>query len=316
MGYTVIYAPSNYELARTYRQFPDLVKAIIIEGADATKCFEDPKCIKTPTHPLGIPLWKMFSMHFWRGQSHPLGNAWTLSPENYPLFDAQNSAGNYYLGYSIERACREIPITMPDVRPRQAYVLAKRLSYFYNGDFAWPNISLVPPPELDISLVGGIGDDTDHHSPIPEGINNLGVLPKHQFYEELGRSRALVGIGLPFLSPSPYDALCMGVPFINPIAYWDEEHPDDRVRWSSQHDALKFENPPYVYNVRSGDAQALWKAIHDALSNPIDRYIPADMTMDALKLRLGNLIEADWRGKAEAILQQRNETGNSELFEL
>lgn len=44
------------------------------------------------------------------------------------------------------------------------------------------------------------------------GINNLGLLSQEQFYDELGHSKVLVGIGKPRTSPSPWDALCMGVP--------------------------------------------------------------------------------------------------------
>lgn len=44
------------------------------------------------------------------------------------------------------------------------------------------------------------------------GITNFGQLGKMEFYEELGRSFVLVGVGRPRISPSPWDALCMGVP--------------------------------------------------------------------------------------------------------
>lgn len=99
MGYTAIFSPDNYELARTYRQYPDLVKIIILEAARAESCFIDPKCIKGPTHPLGIPAWKMLSFHFWNGASNPLGGNWTLSPEDYSHIHPSDSPRNVYLGY-------------------------------------------------------------------------------------------------------------------------------------------------------------------------------------------------------------------------
>lgn len=276
MGYTAIFSPNNYELARTYRQYPDLVKIIIIEGARSRECFSDPKCIKTPTHPLGIPAWKMLSFHFWNGASNPLGNPWTLSPENYArISPGGNSMNNTYLGYSIERTCMHIPITPPAERPVQAYVLAKQLRYFYGKDFAWKDLSFAdPPPTLPqpLSLVAGLADDMkDATLPVPEGITNLGKLNQTTFYENLGHSRVLIGIGNPFLSPSPYDALCMAVPFINPVLNWNRENPDDRSRWNTQHEGLKFENPPYVYNVKTDDKEGFWDAVKAAMDNPIER---------------------------------------------
>ncbi|KAF7421022.1 hypothetical protein PC9H_011541 [Pleurotus ostreatus] len=311
MGYTAVYAPHNSELLRTYRQYPDLVKIIISEGSDAESCFKDPQCTKTKDHPLGIPAWKMLAMHFWTGSSHPLGNQWTLSPENFPLLSPGNSKDNVYLGYSVERACKEIPIMPMDERPNQGFVYGKRLDYFFGKDFAWEGVSFVPP--FPIQLVAGFSNDSSVLSPPPEGIDNMGVMPKHRFYEHLGMSRVLIGIGRPVLSPTPYDALCMGVPFINPIMHWDKKKPDDRSKWEAQHDGLKYESPPYVYNVKKGDGEGLWKAVKDALDHPIDRYIVPNMTMASLGARLGALVEKDWKSQAEQLLELRKKTGKGEV---
>jgi hypothetical protein len=69
----------------------------------------------------------------------------------------------------------------------------------------------------------------------------------------------------------------------------DEKDPENRKKWHTQHDALKFAEPPYVYhavriypssamgeiaNVQLEKNQAsLQKAIDAAIANPIDRYI-------------------------------------------
>ncbi|KAF4588774.1 hypothetical protein EYR40_010329 [Pleurotus pulmonarius] len=311
MGYTTIYAPKNEELARSYRRFPDLVKAVILEGADSKRCFDDPKCIKTLTHPLGVPVWKMFSFHFWTGAEHPLGNRWTLSPENYPVLAPGNSKDNFYLGYSIERTCVKKPFIPGDDRPMQAYILAKQLSYFTNKNYMWKGVSLVPPFPLD--LVAGMRNDTKGPSSIPDGINNLGQLNQQDFYEQLSKSRVLIGIGNPRLSPSPYDALCMGVPFINPIFNWNRDDPLDRNSWETQHDGLKFQEPPYVYHVQRDDGEGLWAAVKEAMNHPIPRYIVPDMSMDALKYRLGVLVEGDWKTPAEEILRERKATGKGKV---
>ncbi|KAL0952653.1 hypothetical protein HGRIS_006896 [Hohenbuehelia grisea] len=314
MGYTTIIAPRNYEMARTYRQYPDLVKIIIAEGSAAEACFKDSACIKRPEHPLGVPAWKIFAMHFWTGSAHPLGSKWTLSPENFGVIAPHNSKDNFYLGYSIERTCREIPITPSLERPAQGYVFAKQISYFYGKNYAWPNISWEPP--FDLKLYAGMRNDTNYPSEVPKGITNLGLLPKHEFYEKVGQSRVFIGVGSPQLSPSPYDALCMGVPFINPVRGWDKEDPENRHKWEAQHEGLRYEDPPYVYNVKTGDEKGLWEAIRQAVENPIDRYIPPAMTMEALKSRVGRLVEGDWRSKAVELLEERQVSGKGETFEI
>lgn len=211
----------------------------------------------------------MLSFHFWSGSSNPLGNAWTLSPENFPLLSPKDSAENVYLGYSIEKACSQIPTTPFAERPRQAYILAKRLDYF-GKDYSWTGIELDKPP-FEISFLAGIRQGSKTNT-LPKGINDLGSLNKTQFYDHLSQSRVLLGIGSPPLSPSPYDALCMGVPFINPIDHWDDKDPENRTKWSTQHEVLKFQDPPYVYNIKKHDEKAFWNALQKALDTPIDRY--------------------------------------------
>ncbi|TFK63467.1 hypothetical protein BDN72DRAFT_320900 [Pluteus cervinus] len=314
LGYSAIFAPDNYELARTYRQYPDLVKVVILEGSSAKECFKSSECVKKPNHPLGIPAWKMLSFHFWTGSSHPLGNQWTLSPENYGILSPGNSINNTYLGYSIERTCMRRPVTPIAKRPNQVYILAKRLSYFREKGYSWPDISFDQAP-FPLQFVAGLTHDVEPDE-VPGGIIDVGRLNQTQFYDHLGNSRLLLGIGRPPLSPSPYDALCLAVPFINPVENWDHDQPDNRTRWWTQHDGLKFLDPPYVYNVKKNDVEGFWKAIRMALDTPIERYIVPEMTMGSLKYRLGNIIERDWRGMALGLLEERKASGNGELFEI
>ncbi|KAE9391035.1 hypothetical protein BT96DRAFT_832632 [Gymnopus androsaceus JB14] len=312
MGYTTLFAPSgNKELVLMYRQFPDLVKIIIMEGTAAHACFVDPDCIKTPKSPLGIPAWKMLSLHFWGGSAHPLGNSWTLSPENYSRISSGDSKDNVYLGYSIERTCLNTPITPISERPQRAYVLSKKVSYFSKDNYAWSKVSLIPP--FHLTLVAGMINDTEHESSVTASIVNLGLMNQVEFYRELGQSRALIGIGSPWLSPTPYDALCMGVPFINPILKWDRNDPDNRDNWLAQHNGLKYELPPYVYNVKRDDTEGLWSAVRAALDNPIERYIVPAMTMESLKSRVAFVVEKDWKSQAEELLAERISSGSDEV---
>jgi len=56
-------------------------------------------------------------------------------------------------------------------------------------------------------------------------------------------------------------------------AQWDQENPNARLRWHTQHDGLKFHDPPYVYNVHKDDRGAFIAAIKNALENPIQRCV-------------------------------------------
>jgi alpha-1,3(6)-mannosylglycoprotein beta-1,6-N-acetyl-glucosaminyltransferase len=60
-------------------------------------------------------------------------------------------------------------------------------------------------------------------NPIPEGIVKLGGQSKHEYEMLLAYSKALLGIGLPQISPSPYNALCAGVPVVMP--FWKKAPP-------------------------------------------------------------------------------------------
>jgi DNA mismatch repair protein MSH3 len=54
-------------------------------------------CIKKKGFEDGIPVWQSFMFHFWPTSASPLGNEWTLAPENYRA-DNPDGIGNYYLG--------------------------------------------------------------------------------------------------------------------------------------------------------------------------------------------------------------------------
>jgi len=119
----------------------------------------------------------------------------------------------------------------------------------------------------------------------------------------LAHSRLLIGIGDPTTSPTPYEALCLGVPFLNPIKnQWDVSDPSNRDKWDVQHGLLKLLDPPYVYNVRRGDKEGFLKAIKSALENPLtDRYIVERMKMESLEKRLQDLLDTDWENEAAKV---------------
>jgi hypothetical protein len=143
---------------------------------------------------------------------------------------------NTYLGYSIESQCRKHPFIPRALRNRQGYILAKTLRYFNPDTRAWP------PEFFDLAsnstgLSFVTGSEHDHRAVSPQelaaSVKNVGLLAQDDFYALLSKSLLLVGMGDPSAwvslyfsaswtklsdrSPTPYDALCLGIPFINPI---------------------------------------------------------------------------------------------------
>jgi hypothetical protein len=256
---------------------------------------EEWRCAQAPDFPQGIPLWKMFAFHFWVGTDlHPLGAQWTMSPEPYSTFPglSKNKEFNMYMGYSIEAYCGDnVPA---EERKHRAYVLAKKENYLLPPLFALSdNIFDSIKNETGLEFVAGIGKP-DSAFPDP-GITNIGFQTIPGFLHQLGQSKALVGVGRPFLSPTPYDALCMGVPFINPILSWDMKDPDDKTKWNPQHGGVSEFGEPYVYNVKRGNEIEIKSAIAQAIATPIESFIPRRMTKAAVRARYRLLVEADWK---------------------
>lgn len=79
------------------------------------------------------------------------------------------------------------------------------------------------------------------------------------------------------------------------------------VRFS--HALLKLMVRPYVYNVHAHDLEGLKTAIATAIAEPIESFIPDYMKFDFVVQKMGEVIEMDWKGKAEALLAQRTAEG-------
>ncbi|KAK6908642.1 hypothetical protein I204_02065 [Kwoniella mangroviensis CBS 8886] len=291
----------------------DNVRMVLADPDQVNVCYthSDQKCLKTKENIEGIPAWKIMSFWYWDDPANPLGTQFTLSPS--PRND------NYFLSYSIEPTCRRLPSLPTSHRhdPPQAYLLAKQIHYLENSTaFSWTLETLVGLQDTyGITVVGGMTDDDEVTSKrVKElGIKNMGKLPKLDFYQELSKSFVFVGVGRPRISPSPWDALCMGVPFINPILTWDEEDPQNRTKWHAQQWHMTDLEPPYVYSVHAHDLSGLSEAVGLALQNPIESYIPDYMRFDFACHRTADLVESDWRSKAESILQERTESGEGQV---
>lgn len=86
--------------------------------------------------------------------------------------------------------------------------------------FSWTLPALMElQDEFGIQVVAGLKDDDPVTAKAVEdiGLKNLGRLGVMEFYEQLSKSFVLLGVGRPRISPSPWDALCMGVPVSNQL---------------------------------------------------------------------------------------------------
>jgi len=306
MGYTYLFTRNADHTILLYQMLPDLVKIIFANPEESFRCFEDTyNCRVSEQNPTGIPAWKMFSFYFWANSNHPLGDKWTVAPEDYASIGAGN---NTYLGYSVEENCRKQPFIPHFERDDQAYILAKYLFFFTpDHDPAWTTANYDAAAEetgikylmasLNLTMEGGTLN-SDSLLVRPSEFLNIGQIGPAEFMEHLSKSRVLIGVGDPALSPSPYDGLCLGVPFINPIMGWDHENPADMSRWSTQHSQLQSLGPPYVYNVFQGDTDGFVQAIKDAISHPIDSFVLERMRISSVEKRLGEILEHDWESEA------------------
>ncbi len=195
-----------------------------------------------------------------------LQGQWLISPD---LDDKpEMNRDMQYIGYSIEEDCETRAVTPMEQRPERAWLFGKELRYLHDEEkFAW-NLDWFSKvrSELNIKIVGALRPDPEARWDLEiPGIDNFGTMGAEQFQQELGSSRALLGVGAPYLSPSPYVALCQGVreyrdttfsssgkelttcpreAFINPILKWDENDPENRLKWDTQQPTLRWYDPP------------------------------------------------------------------------
>ncbi|KAJ7778290.1 hypothetical protein B0H16DRAFT_882948 [Mycena metata] len=195
LGYTFIYSPNNDRAIQLYHIFRGLITAIFTEESDVNGCYKDPKCIQSVKNPSGIPLWKLFAWNWWTGAVGPLKNKWTMNPEDYQL-EGKGFRPNNYLGYSVEPACSARPFVPHSERKRQAYVLAKEMSYFVPKQTAWASDFYDDAHKAaDVEFVSGVrGQPTPD---FPSRLTNLGYMTPSDFYDHLSHSLVLVGVGSP-----------------------------------------------------------------------------------------------------------------------
>jgi hypothetical protein len=204
LGYTYITTPfpSYPHMVQFYMMFPDLVKLIFVDSDDSFLCSWNKDCVISEQNPFGIPLWKMFTFNFWTGGHHPLGERWTVSPEDYA---GRGIGKNIYLGYSIEESCRKQPFVPHSERENQAYILAKKLSLFtHERDAAWStaDFDAVTKATGAKFILGSFNDTSEGQwstLQLPSNHVNLGRIDQAEFMNVLSKSRVFIGMGNPVM---------------------------------------------------------------------------------------------------------------------
>ncbi|GMK59029.1 hypothetical protein CspeluHIS016_0700440 [Cutaneotrichosporon spelunceum] len=326
-GFTVLIAgEADWDyIAHLHRQFPDYIRVILADdgslegGEPVAKAMKDN--LKTKENPDGVPAWKIFRFSFFpNGLSTIVGQAWSAIAEPEWRKPTDEGYRNMtYLGYSIEEPnLQTIPFAE---RPMRAYILSKRVQYFYDV-FGKPMIGRDQITRAyhelrkefpTFEFVGAFVDDRtpeEHESlgpmEIPEGVRNLGKLGPAEWGREVANSRVMVGIGFPVSSPSPYQALARGVPFINPHRIDEGHDAKDPYTWIiSQHEFLRIHTPPEVYQYPEYDYDAFVDAVRRALTHEMKPHLLARLTRDALDERMRNWVNGDWRAAASLIREDR-----------
>lgn len=100
----------------------------------------------------------------------------------------------------------KVPFQPQDERDDHLFVLAKRTSYFSDRDSNVPR-KFWPDLKAQTGLWALSVADSDDGKEVPEGVKSIGRVKKEEFEELVGKSKLMLGIGWPPISPSIYSAL-------------------------------------------------------------------------------------------------------------
>ncbi|KAJ7134387.1 hypothetical protein C8R44DRAFT_609886, partial [Mycena epipterygia] len=316
LGVFSVYVPHGIQAAQSmHALFALQVKAVISDEDDLKQCFQDTRgCLRSPQNLKGIPAWKMFSWGYLPPNQppSPLGFAWILSQENRPQ-------GETYLGYSIERVCRDASYVDHAQRLDRTFILANLEAWFIKHHNVWPpkyfedagpatGTQFVAALDPVIARVASWPQLAKYHI-VPSNLVELGPHSDRDFLQEMAKSRLLLGLFDPREMPVVFSALCLGVPFLNPIRNWDSNNSSDRSKWETQVMALNDLNPPYVYNVFANDYEGFEKAIADAMTHPPPSYTPEHMMEAAVEKRVAAILNRDWKMEAQAVIERKKAAG-------
>lgn len=189
-------------------------------------------------------------------------------PYSYP--------GHTHIPISIERTCLSSPTTPYDQRDDAVIILAKQSRYFHGYSINNLRIDVwdtVLPAMKDLGFsFWTVAQDENNKDLVPEGIVQFPQMTRAAYGKMVSSAKAMLAIGQPMISPSPYTSLCRGVPVL--IPYWGEKPTgmDDwrtyGPRWS-QHGPALWLGEPWVYGYNISDPEDLIRQLKKAISTPI-----------------------------------------------
>ncbi|CDZ97719.1 hypothetical protein [Phaffia rhodozyma] len=298
LGYSYVFARDMAHAGDWVATLGDAVLAVVADEQSIQECYENSEvCLRTVENPLGIRFERLFGPAFFERQIQPLGPKWTLVPE-------KPDSRRQYLGYSIEKHCmaRKVPSYKIRSKKRQVWVLAKWIHFFTDDSFPYSkDIFVRAAKELDVEFIGAWRiEDTDGHVP---GVRHLGdgnILTSEKFDEALVSVLAVVGVGAPWISPTPYQSVCFGIPFVNPTIWGGA---------SSQHPfAQQFVGEEHgIYTVVEKDDDMFISQLAKAISKPHDRYVPPHMTRKAMVDRVQSWLTRNSTEMAREVLKSHPE---------
>lgn len=154
-------------------------------------------------------------------------------------------------------------------------ILAKRAVYFDGvGDGklkpeVWPEV--IEAMKENGQTFWTVAKEEDGLT-VPDGIVKYEHMTKPVYGKMVSAAKAMLAIGKPMISPSPYTALCRGVPVL--IPYWGKKPtgPDDWQTYGphwSQHGPAIAIGEPYTYAYNLTDPQDMIRQLKKAVSTPI-----------------------------------------------
>lgn len=68
-----------------------------------------------------------------------------------------------------------------------------------------------------------------------------------------------------------------------------------------------------MYTVKAHDYEALARAVKSARDRPISSFVPPHMKFDFVCRRMAETLNADWKARAQAVLEERRKSGHGDV---
>ncbi|KAK4684467.1 hypothetical protein P7C73_g5711, partial [Tremellales sp. Uapishka_1] len=283
-----------------------------------------------------IPLSRLFTMTWWgtipeswgngftfvtghygdqRWTYNPLGQQWAMSPYAYP--------NNTYLPWSIEEVCTQTAFIPHDERKDIALVFAKHsrecvavtegyvegdadrvgAGIFYNNQIKptfWDTPEVRAQNFTFLSTAGVVEDHA-----IPDGLESIGAQTRDNYNALLASVKAVVGLGVPTISPTVYGAMCQGTPVVIPRST-DDPQISEKDLWGirySQHPMALHVGPPHIFPYLKDSEESLLQAVNQAMNVSPGRYIPPNMRLPYVTETILSVLATDFDAMAAKVIQ-------------